>query len=853
MRRPLCIFCCAFLAGIYFAALCRGEGFWGYLAAGAAALQAGGLLLVRLSAGGGSPGSAVKEQDGIATKERAETWRRQKLLRLLAWAVLLFLAGGLRFWTADQRETVLTALVQESNAVTEGQFGKSAEVQLVGRVRSLQRQGENCRILLQATSVRTQGEAEDAASCREPVLLWCKGLPENAELLGGKEVSLWANLELPAGKRNPGSFDYSSHLKGNGVRIIGSTEAAFIKETGKCWPLLGLPDRLRQRFSAWLEGHTDAETAALLVGMVLGDKSLLEEDLRQAFQDSGLSHLLAVSGLHVTLLSLWVSKLSRAPKGRPATLLGLGVLGFYGALCDFSPSVVRGITMIAFRKLGELHRKRYDFLTGALAAAALTAALNPYRALQAGFLLSYGAVLSLAVLLPPLQAWVEARKRVRQDLGMRILLGVLSAAGASLVIFLGMAPVTALFFHQVAPVSLLLNLPAMALAGVIMPLGFLLFLYCTAGCPVMETAARLLLIAEELLLKALTALGRAGSGRPLVLEGPGIGFLMLWYGGLVLLFSEWGRMARKQPRKWRAALALLLVLALLLPGVGTEGLGDAGLIFVDVGQGDCLHIRTPGGKNFLIDGGGSANSDVGKELLKPYLLANGITRLSGVLVTHLHDDHYKGLVTLCRELPVGSLVLYEGNRSREAAVLQETGLGAEKLTYVSAGDRILLEEGIWLEILWPNAPDGGATSPKSAAAVSLAGTAEANTESAVPADENASSLVVKVHYLGVTVLMTADLGFAGETALLQQGCDLAADILKVGHHGSAYSTGDAFLAAVAPKAALIQVGAGNSYGHPAPSVLEKLQDSGIMVYRNDLSGAVLVTVTQKGFRIRTVR
>jgi len=847
------------LAGIYYAAWCRPELAESALLGGALALLAGGWALARAGswslarAETGSP-----EPDGgqpLRPRLRREPLppdlqKRQR--RAAALAAVLFLAGGFRFQAARHSSTELMDLA-------------GREVLLTGRVQAVERRENGCRLLLraEAVSMESAGASELGTGvgmgCDETVLIDCTGLPEHWDRLGGREITLWTKLELPVGLRNPGGFDYAAYLRGKEIRVLGSTQGDFVRETGRFRPLPGLPDLLRQRFGLWLEENTDRDTASLLTAMVLGDKSLLEDDLQAAFQNSGLSHLLAVSGLHVTILCLWLGKVAGSKGGRAGTLISLGALFFYGALCSFSPSVVRGITMIVLRKVGDLLHRRYDLLTGALAAAVATALWNPYRALQTGFLLSYGAVLSLALFLPPWMAWVEARRRVRQDLGMRLVLAAASALGASVVIFLGMAPVTALFFQQVAPASLLLNVPAMALAGTIMPLGFALFLFCACGGAggSLEPAARLGVIAEELLLELLAALGKLGAGAPLKLEAPGAAFLILWYGGAFLLFSEWGRMmlGRRQTVKFAAAIACLLLLALVLPLFGPQGLGDAGLIFVDVGQGDCLHIRTPGGKDFLIDGGGSANSDVGKDLLLPYLLGNGITRLSGVLVTHLHDDHYKGLVTVCRELPVGGLVLYEGYRGRQQEVLEDTGLAAEKLTYVSAGDVIHLEEGIWMEILWPLAP-------------AHSGTADFSAESADgSADENANSLVVKVHYLGVTVLMTADLGFEGEEGMLAlcgqsaaaktgsnvPGPDLFSHILKVGHHGSASSTGDAFLEAVSPLAAVIQVGAGNSYGHPAPSVLEKLQDSGIMVYRNDHSGAVLVTVTEKGFRVRTVR
>jgi competence protein ComEC len=300
------------------------------------------------------------------------------------------------------------------------------------------------------------------------------------------------------------------------------------------------------------------------------------------------------------------------------------------------------------------------------------------------------------------------------------------------------------------------------------------------------------------------------------------------------------------------------------------------LVFVDVGQGDCLHIRTPDGRNYLVDGGGNVDYSVGGKTLLPYLLKNGVGRLDGILSTHLHTDHWRGLCELSERMDIGDVYIYEGNVVREAEIVagEKAGagtyagngngddgsgddadrfaggsggtavrIGRGSVKYIAQGDAVTLGKSVRLDVLYP---------PRRAAEEYLRA---AEDEKAGKGDENANSLIMKIDYGGVTVLMTGDAGEEAERALLDiyAGGEGATDeaktppsalrsrILKVGHHGSKYSTTDEFLDAVAPDAAVIQVGR-NTFGHPTSEVLDKLRRDDIMIFRNDLGGAIMFAI-----------
>jgi competence protein ComEC len=250
------------------------------------------------------------------------------------------------------------------------------------------------------------------------------------------------------------------------------------------------------------------------------------------------------------------------------------------------------------------------------------------------------------------------------------------------------------------------------------------------------------------------------------------------------------------------------------------------LVFVDVGQGDCLHIRTPDGRNYLVDGGGSVDYNVGAKTLLPYLLKNGVGHLDGVFATHLHTDHWRGLCELSEQMDVGKVYIYEGNRVIDIAIK----VGKDDIRYIAQGDAVALGAGVKLDVLYP---------PRRAEEDYLYAAEE---EAAGRGDENANSLIMKIDYEGVTALMTGDAGEEAEKALLDISASaLRSRILKVGHHGSKYSTTNDFLAAANPDAAVIQVGR-NTFGHPTTEVLDRLADDDIMIFRNDLGGAIMFMI-----------
>ena len=254
------------------------------------------------------------------------------------------------------------------------------------------------------------------------------------------------------------------------------------------------------------------------------------------------------------------------------------------------------------------------------------------------------------------------------------------------------------------------------------------------------------------------------------------------------------------------------------------------LYFVDVGQGDCTLIITEENKKILIDGGGNSNSDVGKNILVPYLLDRGIMKLDYIIVSHFDYDHATGVAQILGKIDVSSIILTRQLEENDIyrhilSIAKEKKI---KLIYVKEGD-VLKIGGIKISIIHPE------------------------NKLMINNPMNNNSIVCKVEYNSFSMLLTGDIEMEAEELILRKNINLKADVLKVAHHGSKTSTTGEFLKAINPKVALIGVGKNNNFGHPSNEVIQRLKENGTRIYRTDENGEISITVNKKGRIIKIQR
>ena len=673
---------------------------------------------------------------------------------------------------------------------------------------------------------------------------------DDPALLTGCPVSVHGTVRLPQGASNPGCFDYRLYLRSRKIYACVTADRIRKLSGHPIRPVLHQIAVFKSTYEKKVTDVLEADAAGMLCGILFGDKNLINEELLTSFRENGTGHLLAASGLHVGFVYAALNWIFRKPRTTAGNLPIFTVLLLYTALAGFSSSVVRAVFMITVRIISRTAVQRYDFLTSISFCALVLLIYEPAFLFSAGFQLSFLAATSLAILLPVTENLFRIQEQDERDMlpsdrtRYHFRKYAAGTAAVTLAMQAGMIPVTLSSFHYISLAGLVLNIPSIALAGIIVPVGMALIPLSFVPGPLYTPAA----LMEEMLVRLLIRLNGLMSSSAfscLYQPSPKTGVCMFLYFLLFFSCSETGQRIFHSVRAHlsisSAAVCLMLFAAAasLCAGAGYTCDRDylkSDFTFVDVGQGDCAHIRN-GKADLLFDSGGSHTRDIGKEVLMPYFLGNGVDEIDLAVVSHLHTDHYEGLKTLSHYVKIHKLLVSEAYRSRLSEIVSDTGVPASRILFAVQGDRITVGN-IIIDVLAPF--------PRSEEEFAELAKDEE--------EENNCSLVVRAELQGVSVLFTGDIDEILEQELAASGQrQLDCDILKVAHHGSKYSSCGEFLDAVSPAAAVIQVGR-NRYGHPAPEALERLEACGASVYRNDLQGAVMVELSgRKSFTVRTMK
>ena len=568
------------------------------------------------------------------------------------------------------------------------------------------------------------------------------------------------------------------------------------------------------------------ETACILKGILLGDKSGIGDELYTAFSRSGLSHIVAFSGTHVSSLLVLIFAFFQlfGIHRRRAGIFAAVFLACFICMIGAPASAVRAGIMAVLAIAAEfIYRKADTFLSLSVAATVILC-VQPFAAFDIGFLLSFGAILGILLFQPRLEhaAWsLLAGKRSRQKksdsqvsrtatVGKKFLKLLTTAVSAQLII----VPVLLWTFQEFTFWGLITNFIVLPLLPFILGFGTLLCILGLVWEPLALLPAGILYLA--LLAVRCTVLffgtlpfGYITFGR---VTSFSVFFYFLVIAALYLLLDWRKRVYALIPIGSAAALTCILVLrSILSPPI-------AYVRYINVDQGDCSCISLPGGTDILIDAGGMPSYrepfDVGQNIVRPYLLQNGISDIEYMVASHGHDDHVKGLISILQSMKVDKLLVPRGFGMTESGrLLLETAEEEDvPVTELAAGDRLEFPGGAVLSVLMPTREWADGLSEE---------------------QENERSLVLRLDFGVHSFLYTGDMEKDGEEVLVQTaGNALRTEVLKVAHHGGENSTSQQFLQAVQPDYAVISVGE-NHFGHPDSNVLARLRACSAKIYRTD--------------------
>ncbi len=626
----------------------------------------------------------------------------------------------------------------------------------------------------------------------------------------GNQISFLAEFEKPSKQRNEGGFNYQQYLKTKQIYGIVTTKAGNItlqKENNTNY-IFKLANTISRKIQQKTNELLEKEEASLLTGILIGDKENLEDEIQEAFRKSNLSHILAVSGAHVSYVMLGIHYIMTIGKigKKKSKIATIFLLLFFILLTGQTSSVTRACFMTIYIIIAQLLHKRVSTISSISISMLILMILNPYCILEVGFQLSYGGTLGIVLLYEPLKQYISRKVKICGEM-------LLITISANLILM----PIILYHYNTLSLTFLISNLLAAPIMGIIVILGFLTIIISF----ILPFVAEILAIPLQLLLKIFLKIAILTSNIPfsqIKVVTPKIYWILFYYSIIAIFIFQQNR-KNKRKRRWekkilkqakeitrKKKIAILLIIILCF-FIFKQIPQNFKINFIDVGQGDSTLVTTPNGKTLLIDGGGSKDTesfDVGKNTLIPYLLDKGISKLNYVLISHFDSDHVGGILTLLQEMKVEKVIISkQGEISQNYEdfykIVKERKI---KVIVVKQGDKLNIDKNVTLKILWPKE------------------------EKIKDNILNNNSIVAKLTYYSFSMLLTGDIEQIAEEKIIEEYKNteqLKSSILKVAHHGSKSSSIQKFLEQVRPKIALIGVGEKNTFGHPNDMVIQRLE------------------------------
>lgn len=691
---------------------------------------------------------------------------------------ILLITGYALMLSASRESSLVRALTDENERYCE----------ISGIVQKVQKSADGYKITLKKVSLIPGGEK------LENCILYT-----DEEYEFGAALRVKGRASLFDTAKNPGEFDMRRYCRTMriGFRIYPD-EVVIEKNNGSL--LSKAAGSLAKKLRASLYSVTDAQSASVFSAMLLGDKDGLDSELSELFAACGIGHILAISGLHVSLIGMGLYKILRKSGAGYVVSMSVGsaAILFYGMMTGSGTSTVRAVIMYIAAVYANAAGRTYDMLSAASLAAVIMLFWNPMLLYNGGFQLSFGAVLGIVLIAGSVKKAFKITKKIP------------AAFVTSLSVQAATLPVIMWNYYEVPVLAVFINM-------IVVPLMTVLMISAVFG-----SAAGLFSV-------------HAGS----FCIGPGV-LVLRFYKLLCAAYVRlsWAVWICGKPKSWQIAVYYLILTAVIFALKKYDGRRKAPALafapalallmlrfdngfeadFLYVGQGDGIFIRSGSGATFLVDGGSSDNGSLYEYTLEPFLMSKGVAKLDYAIVTHCDNDHISGLKAL----------LENGKIKVDTVYMPDIGFSDDAYNE-----------------LWETAEKSGARVMTVYCGMRLtAGSTEITClhpkRGVFYGEQNGNSTVLVVENGDFSMLLTGDIGEEQEKALCGAVSEFAPfDVLKAAHHGSKFSNSEEFIYAVKPESIVISCGEDNRYGHPHEEALKRMGEFGAIIYRTDEQGAVV--------------
>ncbi len=653
----------------------------------------------------------------------------------------------------------------------------------------------------------------------------CRMTPDDRVKIG-RTLDLSGTLAYFDEAKNPGEFDGYQFYKNRGT--LFSLQYASINSYSQSYSYL--PQALyeiRIHTEELLTKYLSIEDAAVMKAMLLGNKNEISTETKELFQKNGIAHILAISGLHISLVGMTIFRLlKRLPIPLWCSIAGSeALIILYCMMVGFSTSSFRSMIMFSAFLLAKVCKRTYDIISALSLTCIMILIQNPLFLYDCAFLLSFMAIVGIAIFYSYFQA------NYFQPTGL------FNSFFSSLFVFLATLPIMLYFYYETAFYAILFNLiviPLMTLlmtTSVIMVISAYLFPFLTF-LPAGIVSVILKIYHVSCAFLEQYGMGRVNIGQPSFFQI--LIYYLLLIGVLVIPWNVIGIKKKKQKKKPPKILFPIMKGGVLISGIlvavmviSLHPQRGLSICMLDVGQGDGCVIINENHNVYLIDGGSSSKKEIGKKSIIPYLKYRGINEMEAVFLSHPDEDHINGVEELLqlgvrehihiRHIFVPKSLINQEGFDTIRILAKKMGTTVQGMAY---GD-VITDNDLQISCIY-------------------------QAEDKEVIDLNDSSLVLSVDYREFGMLFTGDITGEVETTLLEQLQDnnrignKPYDVLKVAHHGSKFSTTTDFINGIQPKCAIISCGRKNPYGHPHKEVLERLENVGTKIVRTDEGGAILI-------------